>query len=71
MISVRPGKSAVDRSVGVTGLLARLAGILAGEEIPIFASSTYDTDYILVRDKHLDKAVHAFEAQDIEVDLIP
>ena len=33
----------------LTGVLAALAGILAQAEISLFAISTYDTDYILVR----------------------
>lgn len=30
------------------GLLARLSGVLASRSIPIFALSTFDTDYVLV-----------------------
>lgn len=40
----------------LVGILARIAGILAGEGIPIFALSTYNTDYILVKDR---SAAHA------------
>lgn len=40
----------------LTGILASLATPLAEAGISIFAISTYDTDYVLVRDKDLDKA---------------
>jgi hypothetical protein len=41
---------------GLTGIVASLATPLAEAGISIFAISTYDTDYILVRDEDLDKA---------------
>jgi hypothetical protein len=53
--------------VGVTGLLARLAGILAKERIPIFAISTFDTDYILINAANLGKAKEGFERDGIVV----
>ena len=34
---------------GLTGILARIASVLTEAEISIFAISTYDTDYILVK----------------------
>jgi hypothetical protein len=54
----------------VTGLLARLAGILAKKEIAIFAISTFDTDYILVRYKDAVKAQKGFEEEGIKVDVV-
>jgi hypothetical protein len=41
----------------LTGILAALAGPLAGAGIAIFALSTYDTDYILVKEETLQQAV--------------
>ncbi len=41
----------------LTGILAALAGPLAGAGIAIFALSTYDTDYILVKEDMLQQAV--------------
>ena len=38
------------------GILAAVAEILAREKISIFALSTFDTDYILVRSEKLEKA---------------
>ncbi len=39
---------------GLTGILAKIASVLAEAEISIFAISTYDTDYILVKKETLD-----------------
>ena len=39
------------------GILSRLSGILADNKIGIFAVSTYNTDYILVKDKDFEKAL--------------
>lgn len=47
---------------GLTGVLAALAGPLAEGGIPVFAISTYDTDYLLVRDADLERAVAALRA---------
>lgn len=41
---------------GLTGILASLASPLAEASISIFAISTYDSDYILVRDRDLEEA---------------
>jgi hypothetical protein len=45
----------------MTGVLAGLAAPLATAAISMFAISTYDTDYVLVRRHDLDRAVHALE----------
>lgn len=46
----------------LTGILASFAGPLAASGIPIFAISTFDTDYILVKTVHLQNAVQALTA---------
>lgn len=46
----------------MTGILAHLAGLLAQAGISIFAVSTYDTDYILVKTGQLKPAVAALKA---------
>lgn len=46
----------------LTGILAALAHPLADAGVGIFAISTYDTDYVLVQEKDLDKAVEALAA---------
>jgi hypothetical protein len=44
---------------GLTGVLASLASPLASSGVSIFVVSTYDTDYLLVQDRDLDRARHA------------
>jgi hypothetical protein len=39
------------------GILSKLSGILAENRIGIFAVSTYNTDYILVKKENFDRAV--------------
>jgi hypothetical protein len=46
----------------LTGILASLAASLAEAEVPIFAISTYDTDYILVKEENLERAKQALLA---------
>ena len=41
------------------GILARICGILAEKEIGVFAVSTFNTDYILVKAEHFDGALSA------------
>lgn len=43
------------------GILAGIAGVLAKEKISLFAVSTYDTDYILVKKERADAAFAALE----------
>ena len=45
------------------GVLAALATPLAAAGIPIFAISTYDTDYVLVRACNLERALEVLDAQ--------
>lgn len=39
------------------GILSKLSGILAENKIGIFAVSTYNTDYILVKEANFDRAL--------------
>lgn len=45
----------------LVGILAPIATVLAENKIGIFAVSTYDTDYILVKEENLDRARCALE----------
>ena len=45
-----------------TGVLSALAAPLAEAGIPIFAISTYDTDYVLVRESNVQRALHVLHA---------
>ena len=40
----------------LVGVVASLSGPLAAASISIFVVSTYDTDYLFVRDAHLERA---------------
>ena len=41
------------------GILAKIAGLLAAQKISIFALSTYNTDYVLVKEEKLADALTA------------
>ncbi len=43
----------------LVGILARISSVLAAEGIGIFAISTFDTDYVLVKAENLDRALAA------------
>ena len=44
------------------GILADLSTALAAAGVPIVAISTYDTDYLLIKDSVLSRAVEALVA---------
>lgn len=50
----------------LTGILAGLSGVLAENGIPVFAVSTYNTDYILVKAENLGRAVRALKSAGYE-----
>ena len=45
------------------GILSKLSGILAEHKIGIFAVSTYNTDYILVKEENFERALHALATE--------
>ena len=47
----------------LTGILASLVSPLAEAEISVFAVSTYDTDYVLVREKFLSQAISVLKKE--------
>jgi len=49
------------------GIIASISTILAHEKISIFAISTFDTDYILVKNNDIDKAVDSLTKESYEV----
>ena len=51
----------------LTGVLAKLSAVLAEQGIGIFAVSTYNTDYILVKKEDLGRALAALAAAGYEV----
>jgi len=52
---------------GLVGLLAGLSTALAQAGISLFALSTFDTDYILVKAADLERACQALEAGGYEI----
>ena len=44
------------------GILSKLSGILAEHKIGIFAVSTYNTDYILVKEENFERALTVLAA---------
>ena len=50
-----------------TGVLAKIATSLAAAGISIFAVSTYDTDYVLVKEEQLGLAIAALRESGHEV----
>jgi uncharacterized protein len=51
----------------LTGILASVTGPLAAAGISLFAFSTYDTDYVMVKADRLDAAIAALSAAGHEV----
>ena len=49
------------------GILSRLSGILAAHKIGIFAVSTYNTDYILVKEENFERALSVLSAEGYSV----
>ena len=47
---------------GLTGILAGISKVLAEEGISIFTVSTFDTDYILVKQETCEHAIRALES---------
>ena len=50
----------------LTGILAKISGVLAEKKIGIFAVSTYNTYYVLVKKENLDRAMEALSAAGYE-----
>ncbi len=46
---------------GLIGILAQIAGILADAGISVFCVSTFDTDYVLVKEQNWNAAIAALE----------
>ncbi len=44
-----------------TGILSSFIGPLSANAVPIFAISTYDTDYVLIKEEFLKKALSTLQ----------
>ena len=49
------------------GILSKLSGILAEHQIGIFAVSTYNTDYILVKEENYERALTVLASEGYKV----
>ena len=49
------------------GILSKLSGILAEHKIGIFAVSTYNTDYILVKEENFERALNVSASEGYSV----
>jgi hypothetical protein len=49
----------------LVGVLAQLTAILADAAVPVFAVSTYNTDYLLVKATNLERAARALAAAEV------
>lgn len=49
------------------GILSKISSILADNKIGIFAVSTYNTDYILVKEENFDKALEVLAEAGYEI----
>tara|TARA_B100000809_G_C14747068_1_gene390719 strand:- start:113 stop:493 length:381 start_codon:yes stop_codon:yes gene_type:complete len=51
----------------LTGILSKISTILANEKISIFAISTFDTDYILIKSNNVSLATAALISNDYQI----
>lgn len=49
------------------GILSKIAEILAENSVPIFAISTYNTDYVLIKKENYQKALDILEHSGYEI----
>ncbi len=55
--------------LSLVGILVSLLRPLAEAEISVFAISTYDTDYVLVREKFLSQAISVLKKEGYSINL--
>ena len=51
----------------LVGILSKISTLMANNKISIFAVSTYDTDYILIKEKDINRAVYVLNNDNYEV----
>lgn len=51
----------------LTGIMSQISGVLANADISIFAISTFDTDYILVKQDKVEEAISALRKDNYKV----
>ena len=55
----------------LVGILSKLSGILAEHQIGIFAVSTYNTDYILVKEANFKRALEVLASEGYTIAQVP
>lgn len=51
----------------LVGILAKITGILAEKKISVFALSTYNTDYVLIKSHDFEAALEALAAEGYQI----
>jgi hypothetical protein len=51
----------------LVGIISNITGILASAGVSLFTVSTYETDFILVRQESLNLAIHALREAQMEI----
>lgn len=49
------------------GILSKISGVLADNQIGIFALSTYNTDYVMTKKENFDKALQVLKEAGYEI----
>lgn len=59
----------VDGSLGfnTSGIVSKISCILGNKEIPFFAISTHETDYIILEEKYLGSAIEVLSNSGIDI----
>ena len=52
----------------LVGILADISSVLAQAKVSIFAVSTYETDYVLIKEDSLERGLQALEAMGHTID---
>ena len=53
---------------GLVGFLAHMTGLMADNDIPLLAISTFSTDHILVKDMFVERAVQVLSNANVRVE---
>lgn len=51
----------------LVGTMAKISGILADANVSIFAISTYNTDYIMVKEEQVAQAINSLKQNDYKI----
>lgn len=51
----------------LVGILAKISTVLADNDISIFAISTYNTDYILIKEESFEKAIDILKMKNYKI----